>query len=293
MSAENSDPVVSEAPKGASRTAIQHHYDVGDAFYSLWLDPGMNYSAALFLPGDTLESAQLRKLDYHIEQAGAAGRERVLDVGCGWGSMLQRMVLCHGVEAATGLTLSDAQLQKIRADAVPGVTARLESWREHKPDAPYDALISVGAFEHFARRDLAPREKIAAYREFFRFCHGALLPGRRLSLQTISYGTLRAGEFNPFIAEMIFPESDLPYPWEVLEASDGLFEVVQLRNDRVDYRRTCREWYRNLKSHREQAVALLGEAKVEDYERYLIIAMASFAVRALGLLRVTFERLGR
>jgi cyclopropane-fatty-acyl-phospholipid synthase len=278
---------------GASSDAIQHHYDVGDDFYRLWLDPGMNYSSALFEADDSLEAAQVRKLDYHIEQAQAPHSARVLDVGCGWGSMLQRLVLEHGVESATGLTLSDAQYQKIQADAVPGVTVRLESWQEHKPETPYNAIISVGAFEHFVRPELTPREKIAAYREFFRFCHASLQPTRRLSLQCICYGTLRAGQINPFIAEMIFPESDLPYPWEVLEAADGLFEVVQLRNDRTHYRRTCREWYRNLEARREQAVALLGEAKVEHYERYLRIAIASFATRALGLLRVTFERLGR
>jgi cyclopropane-fatty-acyl-phospholipid synthase len=283
----------STACPGASSGAIQHHYDVGDAFYRLWLDPGMNYSSALFEPGDTLEAAQLRKLDFHIGQARAAGCGRVLDVGCGWGSLMRRMVLEHGVGSALGLTLSAAQLRKIERDAVPGVSARLESWREHKPEAPYDAIISVGAFEHFARPALTPREKIAAYREFFRFCHGALQPARRLSLQTICYGTLRSGGFNPFIAEMIFPESDLPYPWEVLEAADGLFEVVQLRNDRSHYRRTCREWYRNLERRRPQAVALLGEAKVDHYERYLRIAIASFATRALGLLRITFERLSR
>jgi cyclopropane-fatty-acyl-phospholipid synthase len=278
---------------GASSDAIQHHYDVGDDFYRLWLDPGMNYSSALFEPGDNLETAQLRKLDYHIAQARAAGKPRVLDVGCGWGSMLRRLVQTHGVESGTGLTLSEAQAQKIRADAVPGVTVRLESWREHKPEAPYDAVISVGAFEHFVRMELTPRQKIAAYREFFGFVHSSLQRGGRLSLQSICYGTLRAGEINPFIASMIFPESDLPYPWEILEAADGLFEVVQLRNDRSHYRRTCREWYRNLEKRREQAVALLGEAKVEHYERYLRIAIASFATRALGLLRVTFERLGR
>lgn len=288
-----SDSVADAVGAGASADAIQYHYDLSDAFYRLWLDPSMSYSAALFAPGDSLEQAQLRKLDHHIEQAGAHGRARVLDVGCGWGSMLRRLVQHHGVQHATGLTLSRAQADKILADGVPGIDVRLEGWREHKIPSPYDAIVSVGAFEHFVRPNLSSAEKVAIYREFFEFCHEALRPKGRLSLQSISFGTLRAGQIDPFIADMIFPESDLPYAWEVLEAADGLFEVCQLRNDRAHYRRTCREWYRNLERRRDEAVALVGEAKVQDYERYLKISIASFALRALGLLRVSFERLGR
>ncbi len=276
---------------GASAGAIQFHYDLSDEFYRLWLDPGMSYSAALFEPGDTLETAQNRKLDHHIEQARAAERDRVLDVGCGWGSMLRRLVRTHGVKHATGLTLSRAQAAKIEAEKLPGVEVRLESWRDHKTDQPYDAIISVGAFEHFVRPNLPSAEKVRIYREFFEFCHESVRPMGHLSLQSISLGRLRAGEIDPFIKEMIFPESDLPYPWEILQAADGLFEVVQLRNDRSHYRKTCRAWYQNLQKRRVEAVELVGEAKVADYERYLRISIASFALRSLGLLRISFERL--
>jgi cyclopropane-fatty-acyl-phospholipid synthase len=71
------------ANPGASRTAIQSHYDIGNDFYRLWLDRDLNYSAAMWEPGDMLDAAQLRKVDYHISQAGAECAERVLDVGCG------------------------------------------------------------------------------------------------------------------------------------------------------------------------------------------------------------------
>jgi len=279
------------AQPGASATAIQHHYDVGDEFYRLWLDPSMSYSAALFAPGDSLESAQNRKLDYHIEQLRVNERSRVLDVGCGWGAMLRRLVLNAKVEAAVGLTLSEAQHRLIRAQGIPGISAHLEGWKAHQPDASYDAIVSIGAFEHFARPELSASEKVAAYREFFRFCHSALVPYGRLSLQTICFGTLRAGRIDPFISQRVFPESDLPYPWEVLEAADGYFEVRALRNDRTHYAQTCREWYRNLKANHDRAVALVGEEKVAEYERYLKISVASFATHALGLLRVSFDRL--
>lgn len=280
-----------EESPGASASAIQFHYDVSDDFYKIWLDPEMVYSAALFEPGDDLERAQIRKLDYHIEQAGAAGKPRVLDIGCGWGALLRRLVGTHGVEEAVGLTLSESQARKIEADAVPGVRVEQQSWRDYKPDAPFDAIVSIGAFEHFAKPGLTPEQKLDVYGEFFEFCHAALRPRAKLSLQTISFGRLRSGQIDPFIKNAIFPESELPFIWEVLRAADGLFDPVVVRNDRLHYRRTCREWLRNLEERRDEAVALVGEAKVDHYERYLKISVASFQLRALGLLRFTFDRI--
>src|SRR5262245_59552944 len=94
---------------GASAAAIQHHYDVGNDFYRLWLDDTMSYTCALFDDAqaeESLEQAQLRKLDYHIEQMRGAGARRVLDVGSGWGNALRRLVSAHEVARAVGLTLS-------------------------------------------------------------------------------------------------------------------------------------------------------------------------------------------
>src|SRR5947209_5725012 len=114
---------------GASPAAIQSHYDVGNDFFALWLDPEMVYSCAMFEEGDSLETAQLRKLDYHISEARATGTQTVLDIGCGWGSLLRRLA-ASGVEAATGLTLSEAQATKIRSDAVPRAFVRQENWAD-------------------------------------------------------------------------------------------------------------------------------------------------------------------
>ena len=97
-----------ERATGASAEAIQAHYDTGNAFYRLWLDPTRTYSCALWDEADALEEAQIDKLDYHIEQAQAAGTGQVLDIGCGWGSLLERLTTAHGVERAVGLTLSFA-----------------------------------------------------------------------------------------------------------------------------------------------------------------------------------------
>ncbi len=285
------------AAPGASPEAIQFHYDLGNDFYSLWLDETLSYSAALWQEGDDLASAQVRKLDWHVDQSGARGARRVLDVGCGWGGILRRLVSDAGVAEAVGLTLSQAQARHVGGLALPGVEVRLESWAQHEPRAPYDAIISIGAFEHFARVESSEAERLAAYRDFFTRCRSWLRPHGRLSLQTFAYGGLRARADvqqtagTRFLAAEIFPETDPPRLADVALACDRLFEVVLLRNDRRDYARTCREWLRRLRAAREAVVALVGEESFKRYERYLALSQLGFATGDLALYRITLQRL--
>jgi cyclopropane-fatty-acyl-phospholipid synthase len=194
-----------------------------------------------------------------------------------------------GVKEAVGLTLSASQAAWIRQTPSPAITVREESWREHKPAAPYDAIISIGAFEHFAHPGLSPVEKLAAYREFFEFCHGALKPGGRLSLQSIAYVGSRA-ELPPFIANEVFRESQLPLIAEPLIAAADTFELVALRNDREHYDRTLRLWERGLTAHEQEATALVGADAVAHFHRYLKISAMGFRTRAICLLRMSFLR---
>jgi cyclopropane-fatty-acyl-phospholipid synthase len=276
---------------GASAEAIQHHYDVSNEFYRLWLDSTNTYSAALWEDNDTLELAQIRKLDYHINQARASNAKRVLDVGCGWGSTLKRLVEVHGVQQAVGLTLSNSQAEWISSFNQPQIDARVESWSDHVPTAPYDAIISIGAFEHFAQLNLSQDEKIAGYRAFFQRCHEWLQPGGCISLQSISYENSRREDFSQFYANEIFPESDLPRLADIATASERLFEVVALRNDREHYARTLRAWQKGLKANRTAAVNLVGEEVVSRYEKYLKFSIIGFHVGTMGLLRVTLRRI--
>ena len=154
-----------EVYRGASQDAIAHHYDVGNDFFALWLDRSRTYSCAWYDDDQpTLEEAQDRKHDRLIEQAHAAGARRVLDVGCGWGALLRRLVDHHGVGAATGLTLSVEQARSIAEHADDRIDVRVENWADHSPSEPYDAIISIGAFEHFAGYNM-PRSGKKALRE--------------------------------------------------------------------------------------------------------------------------------
>lgn len=295
--------------QGATAEAIRHHYDVSNDFFGLWLDTTRTYTCALWADGetaeggsggggsaggDTLESAQLRKLDYLIEGARASGARRVLDIGCGWGSLLDRLVTAHDVGHAVGLTLSDSQAEHLSGRALARTEVRVENWLDHEPAEGYDAVISIGAFEHFASTGLTRPARVAAYREFFERCRTWLPNGGRLALQTNIKGNNVMMDRQTvadllFIIEMIFPESEIPALSEVIEASEKHFDVVTVRNDPDHYSRTCREWLRRLQANRAAAVKCAGEQVVADYERYLGATVGHFEKRHLGLSRIILE----
>ncbi|WP_431771333.1 class I SAM-dependent methyltransferase [Streptomyces cucumeris] len=280
--------------QGATEESIRHHYDVSNDFYELWLDEELTYTCALWGEGDTLEDAQRRKLDYLIEGARAPGARRVLDVGCGWGSLLKRLTGTHGVEQAVGLTLSSSQAEYLDRLELPRTEIRVENWLDHEPGEPYDAVISIGAFEHFARTGLSRAERVEAYREFFRRCRSWLPRGGRLALQTNIKGNNTVMDKQTvrdlmFIMETVFPESEIPALSEVLEGSEKHFDVVTLRNDPDHYSRTCQEWLNRLRGNREKALECVGELNVANYERYLGATVEHFAKRHLGLSRMVLE----
>src|ERR1700761_801319 len=285
---------MSETYLGAGSAAIRHHYDVGNEFWKVWLDPTMTYSCAMWeTPEDDLETAQRRKLDYHVAQARAAGASRVLDVGCGWGSMLTHLVGSYNVEHVVGLTLSEAQAEHLRAIVDDNVEVCVRNWSDYEPAAPFDAIVSIGAFEHFARQGLSPEEQIEAYRRFFGACRDWLKPGGRLSLQTIAYGDIPRDRplRDRFIVDQIFPESELPRLADIARAAEMTLEIESVRNDRDDYVKTLRAWFDRLRARRADAIAASNEDVVVRYERYLRMFVHSFELGAFTLLRLTMRRI--
>jgi cyclopropane-fatty-acyl-phospholipid synthase len=286
--------VTATTPRGASAKAIQYHYDAGTDFYALWLDEGMSYSCALWeVTDDSLEKAQRRKLDYHLGACVPKGG-RLLDIGCGWGAALNRAIEHHGVHNAVGLTLSLAQARHIESLGDRRVRVEVTDWADFESSEVFDGVVSIGAFEHFAKFGWTREQKTAAYRRFFEACHQWLVPGGILALQTIGKGNVlldaRGAEDAFFIHKHIFPESDVPSLSEVTTACERWFEEKSVRNDRLDYARTCQAWLERMRARESQAVSLVGEEKYGQYLRYLGACVRQFELGHANLYRLILRR---
>ncbi|SDG22531.1 cyclopropane-fatty-acyl-phospholipid synthase [Sinosporangium album] len=282
--------------KGVSQAAAQRHYDVSDDFFRIWQGPDLNYAAAMWEDGDdTLEAAQARKTAYLIEQANVRPGSRVLDVGCGYGYELRTLVEKYQVAEAVGITLSEAGVDYLHKQDLPRCEVRLENYVDHRPRTPYDAIISVEAMEHFARPGLSGRSKIRSYRTFFERCHRMLRPDGRMTVQTITWGhrfPLNIQILSDlYLATSIYPECNPPFATEIMHACDGLFDVLELRNDRDHYARTAQMWVDRLRDDREHAAELIGRKKAMAFERCMGTAVQAFTEGWLTLHRFTFRPL--
>jgi cyclopropane-fatty-acyl-phospholipid synthase len=276
--------------------AIRYHYDNDTAFFALWLDPTLSYSAGRWRPPlaggpvpATLAAAQENKIAFHLDAAGVPRGGALLDVGCGWGAVLGA-ARARGVARAVGLTLSNDQLAHVAARAPAGTEARLEDVFSFEPDAPFDGAVSIGAFEHFATPEMDRPRKIAVYRDFFERMHAALAPGGRLSLQTIVWDALTFEEAKRWIPETVFPRSDIPFVEEVVAASHGPFRLTYMENGADDYARTLAAWIANLQAARETILSRWGEEKYAFFERYLRNSRLAFTRRKNALARFVLQR---
>ncbi len=284
---------------GAPPEAIQFHYDVGVDFYRIWLDPLLVYSAARWRgpleqgPPSirTLEEAQLAKLDFHLDAVRVQECASLLDVGCGWGALMKR-ARDRGVERAVGLTLSQDQEDYVRTQQWSGIEVRRESYEVFAPEQPFDAIVSIGAFEHFVRPGYEPAQRQAIYRNFFERCRGWLRKGGVLSLQSICWGYVDRAYAAKAVPVWIFPDSDLPWPSEVFEAANPFFDVIYAESRGEDYALTLREWLKRLRANKAEIIAAHGEKLFDQYEKYLRRCTYAFENNTVTLMRFVMSRRG-
>jgi cyclopropane-fatty-acyl-phospholipid synthase len=130
---------------GADQGAIEHHYDVGNDFFALWLDESMTYSCAMFeAPNESIERAQRRKLEHHRDNLALEPGASVLDVGCGWGGMLACLADSDLGLRLHGISLSPSQVEEARLRLEGRATITLGAWEDHDPQAVYDGIVSLG-----------------------------------------------------------------------------------------------------------------------------------------------------
>ena len=254
----------------SNQANIQHHYDVSNAFYGLWLDRRMVYSCAYFRnDADTLEEAQTQKLDHICRKLMLEPGQEFLDIGCGWGALILRATQAYGVNA-TGITLSRNQYDHVTARIKEaGLEKRVRvELRDYLdlPAAPlYDKIASVGMFEHVG---------IGNYRRYFGKIRRLLKPGGLVLNHGITHnwlgGTSLGSGIGDFVEEYVFPGGQLAHVSRVIQglAADGL-ELIDAEALREHYARTLWHWTDRLEANSEVARREVGEERFRIWRIYL------------------------
>ena len=250
--------------------AVRHHYDVSNEFFALFLDRSLTYSCGIFSRGaSTLEEAQETKLEMVCTKLGLKSGDRVLDVGCGWGSFAIHAAANHGAEVV-GITLSAPQAElAVRRVREAGLGDRVQiqvaDYRE-LADQTFDAIASIGMVEHVGdeRIDLYARQLA-----------GLLRPGGRLLNHGIA--TLSHSPAGPFSDRFVFPDAQPLQLWRVLKALEAAgFRADHVEGFPADYSMTLRHWAERLDARLEDAVRLAGPERTRVWRLYLRAARNGF-----------------
>ena len=279
--------------------AIQFHYDVGNSFYKLWLDPAMVYSCAYFRSADdALDVAQEAKLDLICRKLRLKPGERLLDIGCGWGALIMHAAKHYGVDA-TGITLSENQAVLARErieEAGLGDRCRvaIRDYRTLTETDGFDKISSVGMVEHVGLSHLPV---------YFESAYRALKPGGLF----MNHGIISLGEARPrsvgerifrkfwradaFIDKYVFPDGKLTATHSVISAAEGAgFEVRDVESLREHYAMTLRHWVRSLEEKRDEAIGLVGDRTFRVWRLYMAASANAFATAKINIIQTLLAK---
>ena len=256
--------------KNDARKNIQHHYDVSNDFYALWLDTRRVYSCAYFQDADmSLEAAQVAKLDHICRKLNLQPGEDFLDIGCGWGGLIMHAVTHYGVKA-TGVTLSQEQYDYVDAlietnQLRDKITVHLMNFQEMPSTTQYDKIASVGMFEHVGRPNM---------KRYFDQVNALLKPGGLVLNHGITAAALDSqglgSGISEFIGDYVFPGGELLHISEVMRAAAGSqLECLDAENLRPHYGQTLWHWVSRLEAQANEARSLIGEQKYRIWRIYM------------------------
>jgi cyclopropane-fatty-acyl-phospholipid synthase len=277
---------------------VRHHYDVGNDFYRLFLDRDLVYSCAVFAEDerdapatdrDVLDRAQRRKLDLVCRKLHLRPGDRLLDIGCGWGSLVVHAAVEHGVEAL-GVTLSDEQARVARERAAGAGVAdrvRIEVRDYREVTGRFDAVASIGMVEHVGAGQL---ERYAAT------LRDLLEPGGRLLNHGITTGRRDVvrelgRDHGSFVARYVFPDGALVPAYRTISTIERAgFELWDVEQLRPHYARTLAHWVRNLERDHEVARRIGGEDGYRTWRAYMAGSSIGFEIADLGVIQVLATR---
>lgn len=274
-------------PRGTSKLKakenIHSHYDLGNEFYSRWLDDEMSYTCAYFPDSaTTLEQAQLAKMDHVCRKLELKEGQRVLETGCGWGSLARYMARNYGVEV-TAYNISHEQIvyanERTRVEGLEDrITFVEDDYRNACGD--FDAFVSIGMLEHVGLKN---------FPVLGHTIDRTLKEGGRGLVHSI--GRSWSESLNPWIERNIFPGGSVPSLAQIMDVFEPVgFSVLDVENLRLHYARTCREWWLRFESVADETAAKFDENFVRAWRLYLAGSSAAFLMGNLQLFQVLFAR---
>ncbi|EHA6440303.1 SAM-dependent methyltransferase [Clostridium perfringens] len=269
-----------------SKKDIAHHYDIGNDFYSLWLDKTMSYSCGYFKnPTDTLYDAQMNKIHHILKKLNLKEGQHLLDIGCGWGYLIIEAAKLYKVKAL-GITLSEEQFKKakerIKQEGLEDlVDVQLMDYRNlEKSNLEFDRIVSVGMAEHVGHTNLPL---------FFKNVDSVLKESGLFLLHNIT--NLVETEGNKWITTYIFPGGYLPTLREELNiAADINFRTLDVESLRLHYMKTLEEWCKNFMNHLDEERDMFDDEFLRMWHLYLATCAAAFHYWDIDIHQILFSK---
>jgi cyclopropane-fatty-acyl-phospholipid synthase len=270
------------------RAAVAYHYNASNDFYKLWLDERLVYSCAYFsTPHDSLGDAQLAKLDLICRKLRLKPGQKLLDLGCGWGALVIHAAKYFGVDA-TGITLSEPQVEEASkrihdAGLASTCRVRIQDYREVPAREEFDALSSVGMFEHVG---------IELLRPYFERALEHVKPGGVFLNHGIA---LNAGRDTmppgSFIDRYVFPDGEtVALNYTLQRAEEAGWEIRDVESLREHYALTLRAWVKNLEDNREQVLATVDEATWRVWRLYMASSAYGFSTNRISIFQTLLAK---
>lgn len=272
--------------KKKQKEEVSSHYDLGNEFYSLWLDDTMSYSCAYFQSEkNTLYEAQINKIHHILNKLNLKEGMKLLDIGCGWGYLLIEAAKKYKIKGL-GITLSEEQYKKfderIREEGLEDyLEVKLMDYRDlEKSGLSFDRVVSVGMLEHVEREN---------YNLFFKNIDSILIKGGVCLLHYIS--SLKESNGDAWTKKYIFPGGIIPSLREIISlAGEHKYHTIDVENLRLHYKMTLLEWYKNFENNIDEVEKLFDEKFIRMWRIYLCSCAASFNNGIVDLHQIVFTK---
>ena len=267
--------------KFLSKEVAEKHYDLGNTFYQKMLGPSMNYSCAYWKDASDLDTAEQHKMELICHKLMLKPGLKLLDIGCGWGSLARYAAFNYGVEVV-GITIS-AEQKKFAENLCEGlpVTILNQDYRDLAPQN-FDRIVSVGMFEHVGYKN---------YREFMEIVHRQLSEKGIFLLHTIG-ANVSSQYGDPWINKYIFPHGMLPSPTQICEAMEPFFVMEDWHNFGADYDLTLMAWHRKFNEAWPEIKHDYDERFRRMWNYYLLSCAGGFRARKLQLWQIVITKHG-